>query len=323
MTTAVFLTIDTEFAWRHHRAGLGADAIYHRSLEPAGVGLTYQLAKLADHGLKACFFVDPMPAVAFGIDPIRRMVETILDAGQEVQLHLHPAWTGAIARDRGANHAKFDLSDYSYTEQHDLIVRATELLIAAGAPMPIAFRAGSYAANDDTLAALAALGFAYDSSHNGSLAAGASRISLPTHQISPIQAPTTGDAALIELPVTVIEDRPGRLRTLQLCALSANESRNAIEHAGAAGHVAVTIVSHSFELANRGGARANAVPVRRFEALCATLAAVREAMPTVHFADRPALELGRPDRPLGQNPIRRGWRHAEQLWSNWVEERSP
>ena len=62
---------------------------------------------------------------------------------------------------------------------------------------------------------------------------------------------------------------------------------------------------------------------RRLLALCATLAAVREAMPTVHFADRPALELGRPDRPLGQNPIRRGWRHAEQLWSNWVEERSP
>ena len=322
MTTAVFLTIDTEFAWRHHRAGLGADAIYDRSLEPAGVGITYQLAKLADHALKACFFVDPMPALAFGIEPIRRMVGTILDAGQEVQLHLHPAWATAIPRDRGANHAKFDLSDYNYAEQHDLIVRATELLVAAGAPMPIAFRAGSYAANDDTLRALAALGFAYDSSHNGSLAAAASRISLPAHQIAPVKPPLVADAELVEIPVTVIEDRPGRLRTFQLCALSANESRNALEHAAAARHVAVTIVSHGFELANRGGTRANAVHVRRFDSLCDTLAVLRDAMPTVHFIDRPALELGRADRPLGQNPIRRGWRHAEQLWSNWVEERA-
>lgn len=317
MTTAVFLTIDTEFAWRHHREGLCSDAIYHRSVEPAGVGISYQLDKLARYGLKACFFVDPMPALTFGLEPIRRMVATILDAGQEVQLHLHPAWTAAIARDRGANHAKFDLSDYPLAEQYALILRATELLIDAGAPDPIAFRAGSYAANDDTLAALAALGFAYDSSHNGAAACDASRISLSPRQIAPIAA-----HGLIEIPVTVIEDRPGQLRTLQLCALSANESRDALEHAAARGHVAATIVSHGFELANRQGTRANAVHVRRFEALCATLAELRTDLPTRHFRDRPPLVLGRHDRPLARDPIRRGLRQAEQLWSNWVEERA-
>ena len=322
MTTAVFLTIDTEFAWRHHRAGLGSDAIYDRSVEPAGVGVSYQLDKLARHGLKACFFVDPMPALTFGIEPIRRMVATILDAGQEVQLHLHPAWTRAVSRDRGANHAAFDLSDYGHREQYELIVRATDLLIAAGAPAPIAFRAGSYAANDDTLTVLAALGFAYDSSHNGAAAAEASRISLPAHQIAPVHPPHVADSALIEVPVTVIEDSPGRLRTFQLCALSASESRNALDHAAAADHVAVTIVSHGFELANRQGLRANAVHVRRFDALCAMLAGLSDTMPTQHFTDRPPLALGRNDIPLGHNPIRRGWRQAEQLWSNWVEERA-
>jgi peptidoglycan/xylan/chitin deacetylase (PgdA/CDA1 family) len=317
VTTAAFLTIDTEFAWRHHAAGLDAEEIYARSLEPAGVGLGYQLAELARHDLKACFFVDPMPALLYGIEPIRRMVSTIRDAGQEVQLHLHPAWTDAVAGDGGRGHGRFDLSDHDRATQRALIVRATDLLVAAGAPHPIAFRAGSYAANDDTLAALAALGFAYDSSHNGAAACDASRISLSPRQIAPVAA-----QGLIEIPVTVIEDRPGQLRTLQLCALSANESRDALEHAAARGHVAATIVSHGFELANRQGTRANAVHVRRFEALCATLAELRTDLPTRHFRDRPPLALGRHDRPLARDPIRRGLRQAEQLWSNWVEERA-
>ena len=72
--TPVFLTIDTEFAWRHHAAGRSPNTIYARSCEPAGVGIGYQLARFARHGLKAWFFVDPMPALVYGLDPIRRVV---------------------------------------------------------------------------------------------------------------------------------------------------------------------------------------------------------------------------------------------------------
>ena len=81
MPTPVFLTIDTEFAWRHHAAGLDGDLLYRRSIEPAGVGLTYQLDLLGVHGLKACFFVDPMPALIYGISPFQRIVAAILAAG--------------------------------------------------------------------------------------------------------------------------------------------------------------------------------------------------------------------------------------------------
>ena len=316
MTTPVFLTVDTEFAWRHHAAGLGVEAIYTRSLEPADVGISYQLAELARHDLKACFFVDPMPAVLFGLDPIRRMVDTIIAAGQEVQLHLHANWTGATLGDRGATFGHFALSDYSLAEQTDLLVQARDLLVEAGAPVPIAFRAGSYAANDDTLAALASLGFVYDSSHNGAEAPDMSRITLSPRQIAPI------DRGVVEVPVTVIEDSPGRLRTFQLCALSAGESYDALEHAAVSGHAAVTIVSHGFELANRSGTRANTVHVRRFRTLCAILAEMRDVLPTTHFADRPDLPLDRPDQPLGPDRLRKGWRQAEQLWSNWVAERA-
>lgn len=317
MPTPVFLTFDTELVWRHHLEGVDAATLFERSFEPAGVGIGFQLARLREHGLKATFFVDPMPALVFGLDPIRRIVDTILDAGQDVQLHIHPNWVGAREGLPSGTSARFELVDYALDDQRMLIEGATELLVAAGAPDPIAFRAGSYAANDDTLTALSALGFTYDSSHNGAEHPWPSAIDLPSRQIAPVAR-----AGLIEVPVTVIEERAGALRNFQLCALSAGEMRAALDHAVAEDHAAVTIVSHGFELANRAGTAANAVHVGRFEALCGMLSDARETLPTMHFADRPALRLDADDAPLGPNALRTGWRHAEQLWSNFVAERA-
>ncbi|UZK65992.1 polysaccharide deacetylase [Sphingomonas sp. M1-B02] len=317
MPTRVFITIDTELMWRHHVAGLDADTIVQRSLEPAGVGVGWQLAELKRHGLKACFFVDPMPALVYGLDPIKRIVGAILEAGQEVQLHLHPNWTGAHAGDRGASYGPFELIDYSLKEQVELLSGAADMLLAAGAPEQIAFRSGSYSASDDTLGALAQLGFVYDSSHNGSEHPWPSAISLGPRQIAPI-----AHCGIIEVPVTLIEDQKGHLRHFQICALSAAEMRAALDHAVARNHVAVTIVSHGFELANRAGTRANGVHVRRFEALCRMLAERQGGLATAHFADRPHMALGQDDQPLGPSRLRTGLRQAEQLWSNLVEERA-
>jgi hypothetical protein len=317
MPTRVFLTVDTELMWRHHTAGLDAATIVQRSLEPADVGVGWQLAKLAAHRLKACFFVDPMPALVYGLDPIKRVVGSILEAGQEVQLHLHPNWTGAHAGDRGATYGPFELIDYSLAEQVELISGAADMLTAAGAPDPIAFRSGSYSASDDTLAALAQLEFVYDSSHNGSEHPWPSAIGLEPRQIAPVL-----HRGVIEVPVTLIEDQKGHLRHFQICALSAAEMKAALDHAVREDHAAVTVVSHGFELANRAGTRANAVHVRRFEALCRMLAERRGALETAHFADRPEMELGRADSPLAPSVLRTRLRQAEQLWSNWVEERA-
>ncbi|HEX4693298.1 polysaccharide deacetylase family protein [Sphingomonas sp.] len=313
--TAVFITIDTELMWRHHTAGCDLVTQTARSLEPAGVGIAYQLATLAKHGLKATFFVDPMPTMVFGLDAIRPVVEAIVAAGQEVQLHLHPNWAGAQADDV-ERHARFELIDYSLDEQQALIAGARDLLKACGAPDPVAFRAGSYAANDDTLTALTELGFAYDSSHNGADTPWPSQIGLPPRQIAPVAR-----NGVTEVPVTLIEDTPGSLRHFQICALSRGEMRAALDHAVAADHKAVTVVSHSFELANRSGTRPNGVHVARFEALCGMLADARETLPTVQFRDRPIF-AGSDAIPLGPSQIRTRWRQAEQLWSNLVEERA-
>ena len=317
MPTPVFLTVDIEIMWRHHAAGLDPATLYERSFEPAGVGVSYQLEKLRRHGLKASFFVDPMPALVYGLDPFRRIIDLIQEAGQRVQLHLHPNWAGAHRGDRGATFGRFQLSEYSLAEQQALIGGARDLLIAAGAEPPIAFRAGNYGANDDSITALAALGFEYDSSHNGSVHPVPSAIDLPVRQIAPL-----AHNGLIEVPVTLIEERQGALRNFQICALSAAEMQAALDHAVDQDHAVVTIVNHGFELANRLGTAPNLVHVRRFDSLCSLLDARRDLLPTQHFADRPFLALSQDDLPLHPSNLRLRWRQVEQLWSNMVAERA-
>lgn len=305
MSTLALITVDTELMLRRDSDRDDWRALFARSCQPAGVGLGHQLARLAKHRLKATFFVDPMPAARFGLDCVKAMVDPILAAGQQVQLHLHPGWIDD----------RHELTDWDEYGQRDLLARARDLLVAAGAPEPIAYRAGSYAVNDDTLRALSAIGIRYDSSHNGSHHPWPSAIPLPPAQIAPVLR-----EGVVEVPVGQIRDGAG-LRHLQLCALSSAEMRAAIDHAVAADHPVVSIVSHSFELASRNGARPNGVHVRRFEALCEHLATRAADAPTAWFTDLADLPLGAAAEPLAASPARAIWRKAEQAWSNLYDER--
>jgi hypothetical protein len=316
MPTPVLLTIDTEIAWRHHAAGLDVEAVVRRSIDPAGAGLGYQLERLAAHKLKACFFVDPMPALVLGIDTIRAIVARIVDAGQEVQLHLHPNWAGASLADRKAS-AGFELGDYSPHEQRELIETARALLIEAGAPPPIAFRAGSYAANDATIDALVALCFRFDSSHDGGHAPDPSAIGLPRAQIAPV-----AHRGLIELPVTLFEDRPGVLRHCQLTAISVAEMAAVLDHAEANLHPLANFVSHSFEFASRDGCRENRILTARFEAMCALLARRAERAPTCFIRDLDP-PLGIEARPMPARLARTAARMVTQTAANLIYDLRP
>src|SRR5687768_8622130 len=205
MATRVLLTIDTELTWRHFARGADWRGNLALSYDPAGVGVPYQLDRLARHGLKACFFVDPMPALVYGLEPVRRMIAPILDAGQEVQLHLHSFWADLAEGRR--DDVRFELTGFDGEAQAKLIATARELLIAAGAPAPIAFRSGSYAANADTLAGLRDLGLAFDSSHNGAEHPWPSALPFDPEQIDPCEA-----GGVTELPVSQIGRSKGGLR---------------------------------------------------------------------------------------------------------------
>jgi hypothetical protein len=313
MATRVLITVDTELLWRHYAAGHSWEENLARSYEPAGVGVPYQLELLARHGLKAVFFVDPMPALLYGIEPVRRMVEPILAAGQEVQLHLHSSWQDLAD---GREDPRYELTRFDAEEQRQLVGTAKRLLIEAGAPPPTAFRAGGFAANADTLDALAEHGLRWDSSHNGSCHPFLSALPLDPQLIDP--APCRG---VFEAPVGQIGARGGGLRHLQICAVSSRELEAALLHACLHKHPMVTLVSHSFELATRDGRRRNGTVAGRFSRLCAMLEKHRELLPTAHFNELTELPEAAGARPLPYRSVLTTHRAAEQLWSEARYER--
>jgi hypothetical protein len=160
MVTRVFITIDTEYSSGLYTGPGPADRAenYARSiacLTPDGpAGITHKLALLRRYGQKAVFFVDPMPALVWGVTAIEDIVGPIIEAGQDVQLHCHTEWLGlaGAANPLASGRTGQNIADFPFDEQCQLIDFARSTLIAAGAPAPVAFRAGNYGANDDTLA---------------------------------------------------------------------------------------------------------------------------------------------------------------------------
>src|SRR3546814_12590523 len=98
MDCRVLLTVDTELTWGHHVRGCSWRENFARSYEAAGVGIPWQLRPLAQHRLKACLFVHPLPALVHGLEPIRRMLRPILDPGPAVPLPLPLFWPDLAAR---------------------------------------------------------------------------------------------------------------------------------------------------------------------------------------------------------------------------------
>jgi hypothetical protein len=139
-------------------------------------------------------------------------------------------------------------------------------MTAAGAPQPVAFRAGNYGANNDTLRALAKLGLQYDTSYNLCAPKQACRILYASELLDPAWID-----GVIEIPVTCFADYLDHRRPAQICASSASELGFVMAESARLGRRTAVFVSHSFELLNRARTRANRLLVRRFERFCELL----------------------------------------------------
>jgi hypothetical protein len=318
--TRVFITIDTEYSSGLYTGPGQADRVENHArsiacVTPEGpIGIPHKLELLARHGQKAVFFVDPMPALVWGVAAIEDIVGPIIAAGQDVQLHCHTEWLehAGNAHPLASRATGKNLADFAFEDQCAILDYARRTLISAGAPPPVAFRAGNYGADDQTLRALAALGLHYDSSHCPALVGGACRISLGSDARDPV-----GHMGVIEVPVGSIGTLGGGQRHAQITALTLGEMLAAIRHARDSGRQAFTLVSHSFELINRRKMAVNRVVRRRFTGLVRALATMRgvETGSYVHTPPAPRLTLG-PNEPLPATAIRTGMRVAEQFVSN-------
>ena len=267
----VYFTIDTEYSAGLYQGNSGRERLanFQQSISCIAKnresGIFYQMDQLNAADQKAVFYVDPMPALVWGNRAIEDIVLPIVEAGHDV--HLHPEWlqfarSNPLGDKTGRNMADFDLE-----EQKLLVKTGIDLLMQAGAPKPVAFRAGNYGANDDTLRALAFYGIAYDSSFCPGIPGSECEITLQDEYIAP-----TEFLGITELPVGALEGKDGQRRHAQLTALSFRELRQALIKAEKQGQKYFTIVSHSFELMSRDRRRINHIVRRRFEKFAAWLA---------------------------------------------------
>lgn len=313
--TGVYITIDTEYA--AGLAGLGRAENFARSIagktSDGSAGVFYKMRLMDRHGLKGVFFVDPMPALLWGQEAIADIVRPIVEAGHDVQLHCHTEWLELAG---GANpfggRTGPNIADFAFEDQCAILEWARDTLMAAGAPRPVAFRAGNYGANDDTLRALAAIGLAYDTSHTPGIADGACRISLTRRHRRPIR-----HCGVIEVPTGCIRSFGGGLRHAQVTAISSREMLAAIRHARDHGLSSFTLVSHSFELLCRARLRINTILQRRFDKLCKGIAEMPGVASATYACSPPRASTEESPRPvLPANRMRAGMRVAEQLVSN-------
>ena len=109
------------------------------------------------YGAKATFFVDVYMHRHYGKQQTRDFCQRIARDGHDVQLHAHTSWLPG-------SHSGF-LYDFPLDRQVDILREGKELIDEWVGRPPVAFRAGSYSANLDTIQALARNGFLIDSSY--------------------------------------------------------------------------------------------------------------------------------------------------------------
>lgn len=316
----VHITFDVE-VWCGGWADLDArfPAAFERYCYGRSAAGAYALPKtvetLRQHDLRGVFFVEPLFAARFGEQWLACIVDLLQEAGQDVQLHLHPEWTDEITPPPIANATtkRQHLTYYTADEQTTLIALGRRLLERAKGSPVTAFRAGSFAANRDTYRALRANGITIDSSLNACYDHTEGTIdsmhAFTSHRVI--------DGVQV-YPVTVLRDGFGRPRAAQLNGCTFGELRAALVAAERAGVRRFVIVSHNFEMLKPGTSDPDWTVVRRFEALCAFLAAHPDrftvgALP----AEAPAeAALGSEARPV-VGPWLTAGRYVEQARRMW------
>ena len=272
----VFITVDTE----HSIGGAFGD----RNLRPVGnekriwgrigdrsFGIPLMMDIAETYDIRLTFFVEVLNKYYFGEGETKKVCEYILNRGHDVQLHLHPCYLNFTLTNPLEKTYSDLIGTFSSEKQIELIKEAVEILIRNGVPRPIAFRAGCFGANEETLRALKAVGFLIDSSYNRTYIG--DTCLLKDNGINDL-ADLQG---IWEFPVTnfveSIKIRPKRFKPLDINGVSFQEMKSVLNQAEEGGPRNITIILHSFSFIKPYDVQYNFVKprsyvIRRFEKLC-------------------------------------------------------
>ena len=255
-------------------------------------GLGFQTQALKERGLTANFFVEPLFSYRFGLPFLSEIVDIIQAQQQNVELHLHTEWVDEItpALIPNSNKKRQHLRYFTLEEQTQLIAAGKQQLLNAGVDQIDAFRAGSFAFNQDTLTALTTNGIGIDSSYNATQFG-------PSSGVRPEQLMTQAfqEGAISEYPMSVFDDGFGKLRHAQLTACSFREIETILWQALESGQQSFVFLFHNFELLNRSHNHLDRVMLKRFEQLLDFLERNRKDFPTQSFSHTTKTVTEEPD----------------------------
>lgn len=151
----VIITVDTEiFHFRH--TPLSAEACIYGMYNGELYGIPKIMDICAEKGAKATFFIDVYAYRVFGEQIMKQVCQDVKERGHDIQLHAHANWIYP-------NKSEY-MWAYSLKEQSEIIKEGRELIHKWTGEYPVAFRAGAYGANYDTLKALSENNINIDSS---------------------------------------------------------------------------------------------------------------------------------------------------------------
>ena len=308
MRTQVAITIDTEFSIGgafgdpERRSPVGIENVTC-PVDGEEQGLGFLLDTFARHGARATFFVEALQTAWFGDGPMASVVERILGAEQDVQLHLHPCWTAFRDphwRSRlGAGHPNDHCDGLSAPELAALMLEGLTVLRRMGVPKPIALRTGNLRADRNVYRAMATCGLPIASN----IGLGLNRPADPTLRLRGGRRRLEG---VLEVPVlSYIQPALGRKQADRLfttTATSTPETESLLWAAREAGVRTIVLLTHPFEFIkgdrlDPASQRPNRINQRRLERLCAFLAEHDDKFESVSFGQAAAGWLAAPEEP--------------------------
>ena len=245
----VFITIDAE-----HSIG---GAFENKNLNPVGnekrifgelngnyYGIPLMMDIADQFNIVLNFFVEVFNKYYFGEQESRKVCEYILRRQHDVHLHLHPNWLNFTETSPEKMRYKDNMSSYSMHEQADMLSEGKKTLSSYTGKKTVAFRAGNFAADLNTLQALDINNFAYDSSFNPALMKNDDFILRIEEYIA------SQRSNVLELPVTSFQQkilfRKKSMKYLDINGLSSSEILYVLKKARSLGISCVVLVMHSF-----------------------------------------------------------------------------
>jgi peptidoglycan/xylan/chitin deacetylase (PgdA/CDA1 family) len=310
----VFLTVDVE-VWCDGWDNLDAkfpDAFKRYVYGPTArgdYGLPLQLRLLQEHGLTGVFFVEPLFATRFGLEPLAEILGLVRQPANEIQLHLHTEWVDESREPllEGITGKRQFLRYFSLQEQAVLIRKGAELIESAGGGGINAFRAGNFGFNRETLKALSINRIAFDSSYNASLFGPDSGVSPEIPLVEPMEC-----EGVYEYPMTVFQGGTRKLRHAQITACSYREMEGLLWQALESRRKAFVILFHNFELLNSSMNSPDDIVVARFRKLCSFLDRHRDCFRVRGFRNLSPVPVLSQPAPLTSPLWKTGLRMLEQ-----------